>query len=325
MIEVAAAIIDNGQGQILIARRRLGKSQAGMWEFPGGKLERGESVEQCLIRELEEEMNIRIEPYEWFGQCEYAYEDAAIRLIAYRARYIAGEIQLTDHDEYRWVQLEELHEYSFAPADVEFVERLTVKFTLKQAYNQQAAVRDQAQIEAWKCEERDQVLDVWNREGVHRMLEIGAGPGRDSLFFQQQRFQVTAVDLSDAMIQLCRDKGLDARVMDFYELNFADAEFDAVYAMNCLLHVPKAELHRVLSEIHRVLKPEGMFFLGLYGGRSTEGIWAQDSYEPKRYFAMYPDEELVRITETQFTIEEFHTRFLGEDVPHFQYLMLRKS
>lgn len=73
MIEVAAAIIENDQGQILIARRRQGKSQGGLWEFPGGKLEAGESPEACLVRELREEMNIEIVPYAPYGVNEHDY------------------------------------------------------------------------------------------------------------------------------------------------------------------------------------------------------------------------------------------------------------
>ncbi|WP_028612293.1 (deoxy)nucleoside triphosphate pyrophosphohydrolase [Paenibacillus harenae] len=121
MIEVAAAIIEDGTGCILIARRAPGKSQAGMWEFPGGKLEPGESPEECLRRELLEEMGIKIDPYAYFGVNEHDYGTVTIRLIAYRARFVSGKIELVDHDEYRWVSREELGEYTFAPADVGFV------------------------------------------------------------------------------------------------------------------------------------------------------------------------------------------------------------
>lgn len=123
-IEVAAAIIENEQGQILIARRKPGKSQGGLWEFPGGKLEPGESPEACLIRELQEEMWIEIVPYELFGINEHDYGNVRIKLIAYRAKYSHGEIRLTDHDDYRWVERRELRDYEWAPADVGFVEGL---------------------------------------------------------------------------------------------------------------------------------------------------------------------------------------------------------
>ncbi|MCM3128057.1 (deoxy)nucleoside triphosphate pyrophosphohydrolase [Paenibacillus provencensis] len=124
MIEVAAAIIEETDGRMLIARRREGKSQAGLWEFPGGKIEVGESPELCLIRELQEEMNIKIEPYAFFAVNEHTYDTVTIRLIAYKARILGGTIQLSDHDEYKWVQAGELTQYQFAPADIPFVEQL---------------------------------------------------------------------------------------------------------------------------------------------------------------------------------------------------------
>ncbi|CAM3376985.1 8-oxo-dGTP diphosphatase MutT [Paenibacillus lupini] len=124
MIEVAAAIIENGQGQILIARRKQGKSQAGMWEFPGGKIEVGETTEDCLRRELLEEMNIGINPYAYFGVNDHHYGSTHIRLIAYKATFMSGEIELVDHDEYRWINIAELKEFTFAPADIPFVEML---------------------------------------------------------------------------------------------------------------------------------------------------------------------------------------------------------
>ncbi|XID92252.1 8-oxo-dGTP diphosphatase MutT [Paenibacillaceae bacterium WGS1546] len=124
MIEVAAAIIENEQGKLLIAKRKQGKSQAGLWEFPGGKLEPGESPEACLIRELKEEMNIQIEPYKRFGANEHDYGTVQIRLIAYKARYIRGDIRLVDHEECRWVEKRELAKFEWAPADVPFIELL---------------------------------------------------------------------------------------------------------------------------------------------------------------------------------------------------------
>ncbi|WP_379163569.1 (deoxy)nucleoside triphosphate pyrophosphohydrolase [Paenibacillus sp. sgz5001063] len=124
MIEVAAAIIHNADGQILIARRREGKSQAGLWEFPGGKLEAGEEVPDCLRRELMEEMSIDILPYAAFGVNEHDYDGFQIRLIAWEAEYLAGPIRLSDHDDARWVSVNELEGFAFAPADIPFVHRL---------------------------------------------------------------------------------------------------------------------------------------------------------------------------------------------------------
>ncbi|AZS14299.1 class I SAM-dependent methyltransferase [Paenibacillus lutimineralis] len=198
-----------------------------------------------------------------------------------------------------------------------------IKSALRRAYDNHAELRESVGMELWKVEERDYVLETFQANEVRSILEIGAGPGRDSLFFKEHGFTLTAVDLSEEMVRLCKQKGLTAQVMDFYQLDFPDQTFDAVYAMNCLLHVPKSKLPDVLMEIRRILKQNGLFFLGLYGGVSTDSIWEQDTYEPKRYFAMYPDNEIQEIIQDYFKLDDFHTRFLGEGNPHFQSLLIR--
>ena len=123
MIDVTAAIlIENGR--VLIARRRPGASQAGMWEFPGGKVRPGESPAQCLKREIQEELGIEIAVGEFFGESVYAYEDQTIRLLAYRVRAEGGEMSRNDHAELAWVAIADLGRYRFCPADVPFTEKL---------------------------------------------------------------------------------------------------------------------------------------------------------------------------------------------------------
>jgi mutator protein MutT len=123
MIDVTAAIlIENGR--VLIARRRPGASQAGMWEFPGGKVRPNESPAQCLKREILEELGIEIAVDEFFGESVYAYEDKTIRLLAYRVRAEGGEMSRNDHAELAWVAIADLGRYRFCPADVPFTEKL---------------------------------------------------------------------------------------------------------------------------------------------------------------------------------------------------------
>jgi len=123
MIDVTAALlIENGR--VLIARRRPGASQAGLWEFPGGKVRPGESPEQCLKREIREELGIRIAVEEFFGESVCAYEDRTIRLLGYRVRKEGGEMALNDHAALAWVALADLGRYRFCPADLPFVEKL---------------------------------------------------------------------------------------------------------------------------------------------------------------------------------------------------------
>ena len=123
MIDVTAAILIEND-RVLIARRRSGDSQAGMWEFPGGKVRPGESPAQCLKREILEELGIEIAVDEFFGESVYAYEDKTIRLLAYRVRAEGGEMSRNDHAELAWVAIADLGRYRFCPADVPFTEKL---------------------------------------------------------------------------------------------------------------------------------------------------------------------------------------------------------
>ncbi|MCU6711342.1 class I SAM-dependent methyltransferase [Paenibacillus sp. J5C_2022] len=106
------------------------------------------------------------------------------------------------------------------------------KTVLKQAYNRFAAQRDQAEIEPWKFEERERFVEQVLRENRTTLLEIGAGTGRDSFYFEQRRLSVTCTDLSEEMVKLCKEKGLNAYCMDFSELTFDAESFDAVFALS---------------------------------------------------------------------------------------------
>jgi len=124
MIDVVAAILQNKEGQVLIARRKRGRALEGYWEFPGGKVERGESPEQSLKRELKEEMDIEIEVTEYVGENVHRYERGAIRLLAFNGKITKGDISLIDHDEYAWVHIDKLMDFKLAPADIPIVELL---------------------------------------------------------------------------------------------------------------------------------------------------------------------------------------------------------
>lgn len=203
-----------------------------------------------------------------------------------------------------------------------------VTAALRAAYDKNAGERDRRAAAGWKTLERQSFLELLNKEGKASFLEIGGGPGRDSLFFFENGLQVTCTDLSPEMIRLCRAKGLDAHVMDFLNLEFADGSFDAVFAMNCLMHVPEEDIDQVLSEIRRVMKPGGCFFYGVYGGISHSGLWEQDGYRPRRYFALYPDDQIKAIASRQFILRDFRRIELPESSEtgiHFQRLILQKE
>ena len=200
-----------------------------------------------------------------------------------------------------------------------------VRDNLRESYDAFALQREAESIQDWKIEERAKFLARLKRERKSRLLEIGPGPGKDSQFFKDQGLETVCIDLSPEMVRLCREKGLTAYVMDMADLQFPKNSFDAVYALNSLLHLPKAEMPFVLKSINEVLKPEGLFFLGIYGGFDFEGTREKDNYIPKRFFSFYADEAMERLVSTIFEIVYFKTITLAEtERLHFQSFILRK-
>jgi 8-oxo-dGTP diphosphatase len=120
MLKVVAAVVERN-GRVLIAQRRPDDRLGGQWEFPGGKVEAGETPEAALVRELREEFAIESEVLGFVGANIHAYETFTIELLAYRVRYLAGAFALHDHQAIRWVTPAELSGYPFAAADVPIV------------------------------------------------------------------------------------------------------------------------------------------------------------------------------------------------------------
>jgi SAM-dependent methyltransferase len=200
-----------------------------------------------------------------------------------------------------------------------------IKSNLIEAYNKHAADREAYTPESWKLELRADFLVLIKEENKSSLLEIGPGAGKDSLFFQENGLNVKCVDLSPELVKICQQKGLDAQVMDMTELSFPEESFDVVYALNSLLHIPKKDLPTVLKNIQTVLKPNGLFYMGVYGSENeSERIWENDSYTPKRFFAFYSDEHLQEITGQYFEQISFKKVTFEGNQPHFQRLILRK-
>ena len=118
MILVSAVALIDRDGRVLLAQRPKGKSMAGLWEFPGGKVDPGESDEAALVRELQEELSVVVLVHEYLGESVHDDGRGPLTLVAYRCTIESGELTLTDHDAVRYVHPDEFGEYEFAPADV---------------------------------------------------------------------------------------------------------------------------------------------------------------------------------------------------------------
>lgn len=116
MIEVVAGVIykDN---KFLIAQRNLKKSQGGLWEFPGGKLETGESCEAALKREIFEEFEAEIEVEGYITENIHHYPEKDIKLMFYKAKLVSDKLVLKEHEDYRWITKDDKDKFEFAGAD----------------------------------------------------------------------------------------------------------------------------------------------------------------------------------------------------------------
>lgn len=200
-----------------------------------------------------------------------------------------------------------------------------VKRDLRRAYDAKAADREAMADHAWKQPERERVAALLREAGATTLLEIGAGHGISGRFFADQGFDVVCVDLSPELVERCRANGLTAHVQDFAALEFPPASFDAVFGMNCLLHVPRADLDGVLRSVRNVLAPGGLFYWGQYGSRKPfEGIFEGDDYEPKRFFSWLTDQQIQRAASELFDLVDFHRIPLDGDRWGYQALLLRR-
>ncbi len=126
VIPVLAAIIEDDRGRVLLAQRREELTQGALWEFPGGKIQPGETPENGLKREIAEELGLDIEIQDIFAATNHSYQNKNIFLVAYRAKYLAGQPRLTDHQSVEWVEKDRLLQYPLSPADIPIARKLVV-------------------------------------------------------------------------------------------------------------------------------------------------------------------------------------------------------
>ena len=122
-IQVTAAIICQDDSY-LICQRAQDDELPLLWEFPGGKLEAGETLEECIIRECKEELDVDIQVLCEFGKTYYTFADRELFFTFFAAEIVGGELTLNVHDQIKWVSVAELSDYSFCPGDVEIVEKI---------------------------------------------------------------------------------------------------------------------------------------------------------------------------------------------------------
>lgn len=121
---IGVGVVWNNQQQILIDRRRPEGAMGGLWEFPGGKIEAGETIEECIQREIEEELGIEIEVGQHLITIEHDYSHLRVTLTVHHCRHLSGIPQLIECDEIRWVTLSEIDRFNFPKANEQIIAAL---------------------------------------------------------------------------------------------------------------------------------------------------------------------------------------------------------
>ncbi|HEY4514814.1 MAG TPA: class I SAM-dependent methyltransferase [Candidatus Paceibacterota bacterium] len=159
-----------------------------------------------------------------------------------------------------------------------------------ETYNQMAKEYDDETTDFWVRFPRT-ILDKFAELVRGDVLNIGSGPGRDGLLLRDRGLNITCLDASEAMVKICIEKGFKAVLGDFNALPFEEGSFEGVWAYTSLLHVPKREVAKPMSEIYRVLKSGGVFGLGLIEGELEEYRESSGVNLP-RWFSFYRKEEV---------------------------------
>lgn len=195
--------------------------------------------------------------------------------------------------------------------------------TLRAAYDFDAPRRNNNVFEGWRSEIIDRFLA--RLDPGASILELGAGAGQGAAYVAGKGFTVTAIDLSPANVELARERGVDAHAADFTDPDFFMGQFDGLFAMNSLLHVPKRLFLRTLAIIRRSLRVGGIASVTVYGGVDHEGTLRDEWTDPPRFFALYSDDAFALLPTPGFRRLgcEFR-RADGEHDLHPQVLTLEK-
>jgi 8-oxo-dGTP diphosphatase len=126
--QIGVAVIWNDRSQILIDKRKPTGAMGGLWEFPGGKIEPGETVAECIVREIREELGIEIGVGEHLISIDHTYPNFSLTLIVHNCHHLSGIPQPIECDEVKWVNVSELDNYQFPEANIQIIE------TIKDSY-----------------------------------------------------------------------------------------------------------------------------------------------------------------------------------------------
>lgn len=293
-IAVAAAVFIRGNS-VLVARRARGQHLEYKWEFPGGKLEENETPEECLQREICEELGVTIKVCDYIGESVFRYPDKTIRLIAHQVELVSGDFLFRVHDLINWVDIHDLLQVDLAEADIAIASIVQERLLGRKS-------RESRFYDSHYQEYCDRTFNISpgyflaplisNLSPEAKILDIGCGSGRDLLWLTNKGFRPTGFERSKNLAALARqNSGCPVLEGDFTLFNFADLRFDAVLMIGAMVHLRHSAVAPALSRISKSLIGGGLIYLTLKEGEGTYGD------KDGRFFSLWQTEELQEIFE----------------------------
>ncbi|MBU0953392.1 MAG: class I SAM-dependent methyltransferase [Nanoarchaeota archaeon] len=191
----------------------------------------------------------------------------------------------------------------------------------------QAAYDAHATILAEKYKER---MDLSRRPEFKRFLELvpgntildaGSGAGDHARYFKEHDKDVLCIDFSPKMISLCKEKGLEARVMDIEAMSFREHAFDGIWAVDSFQNIRKRNLPKVVARMAYIIKPDGILYVVVREGDS-EGVTTTE-YGSKKFLALWQKEDILLLFEKQFTLLDFSRETVG-DKTYLQFFFKKR-
>jgi mutator protein MutT len=274
---VAAVICDSFErkSRIFATARGYGELKGG-WEFPGGKIEAGETPQEAVVREIREELETTVRVGEMIDTIEYDYPTFHLSMDCFWCEVVQGDLKLLEAEAARWLTKDELDSVNWLPADITLIEKIREEM-------ERAAHADSAKTleyynknaEGFIANTVNAQISVIHEKFMERMpqgsyiLDFGCGSGRDTKLFLEKGYRVDATDGSERLCEAASEyTGIKVRKMLFAELDSYE-EYDGIWACSSILHLPKGELRDVFKKMIRAVKPGGIIYTSFKYGESA--------------------------------------------------------
>ena len=319
-IKVVAAVIKDSD-HIFATARGYGEYK-GWWEFPGGKIEPGETPQEALVREIQEELTAKIKVGKLIKTIEYDYPDFHLSMDCFWAEVVKGKLILKEAEAARWLSRRELDSVKWLPADLELIGliRESMGETIDYYDSNADAYAEGTMNVAFK-DVQDRFLSFIPEKGY--ILDFGCGSGRDTKYFLSRKYTVDAIDGSQKLCKIAsRNTGIVVRQMTFTDLN-EEERYDGIWACASILHLPKEKLKNVFVKMIKAIKPVGHIYSSFKYGEF-------EGFRNDRYFTDFTErsfrEFLISFPEIRMVDEWISTDVRpGRGKEKWLNLILQKS